>query len=65
MLRKRAREEDNAVLIDMASLEPGNGSSYGSTAHAAEVPSTLGVAVGMVKAPFSPLPRLMRLLHAV
>lgn len=36
MLRKRAREEDNAVLIDMASLEPGNGSSYGSTAHAAE-----------------------------
>ncbi|XP_041487790.1 anoctamin-7-like [Microtus oregoni] len=36
MLWKRAREEDNAVLIDMASLEPGNGSSYGSTAHAAE-----------------------------
>ncbi|XP_038196056.1 anoctamin-7 isoform X2 [Arvicola amphibius] len=36
MLRKRVREEDNAVLIDMASLEPGNGSSYGSTAHAAE-----------------------------
>lgn len=44
MLRKRAREEDNAVLIDMASLEPGTGSSYGSTVHAVEVPSTLGVA---------------------
>ncbi|XP_057617908.1 anoctamin-7 isoform X2 [Chionomys nivalis] len=48
MLRKRAREEDNAVLIDMASLEPGNESSYGSTAHAAEagkqqvVPSRVG-----------------------
>lgn len=65
MLRKRTREEDNAVLIDMASLEPGTGSSYGSTAHAAEVPSTLGVAVGMVKAPFSLLPRLLRLPRAV
>ncbi|XP_037066042.1 anoctamin-7 isoform X3 [Peromyscus leucopus] len=36
MLRRRAREEDSAVLIDMASLESENGSSYGSTAHASE-----------------------------
>ncbi|XP_027253471.1 anoctamin-7 isoform X2 [Cricetulus griseus] len=36
MLRRRAREEDDAVLIDMASLESGNGSSYGSTTHASE-----------------------------
>lgn len=64
MLRRRAREEDSAVLIDMASLESENGSSYGSTAHASEVPSTLGVLVGRVKVLFFPLPRLwaMRLL---
>lgn len=54
MLRRRAREEDDAVLIDMASLESGNGSSYGSTTHASEVPSTQGVGASLMKVPFSP-----------
>ncbi|XP_040608917.1 anoctamin-7 isoform X3 [Mesocricetus auratus] len=47
MLRRRAPEEDDAVLIDMASLESGSGSSYGSTAHASEVPSALGAVASM------------------
>ncbi|XP_055472765.1 anoctamin-7 [Psammomys obesus] len=48
MLRRRTREEDSMVLIDMASPEAGNDCSYGSTAQASEadkqqvVPSRVG-----------------------
>lgn len=52
MLRRQAGEEDSIVLIDMASPEAGNGCSYGSTAQASEVPSTLGVVASTVKLPF-------------
>ncbi|XP_008827371.1 anoctamin-7 [Nannospalax galili] len=36
MLRRRAQEEDSAVLIDMAFPKAQKGSSYGSTAHTSE-----------------------------
>lgn len=58
MLRGQAREEDSVVLIDMASPEAGDGCSYGSTAQASEVSSTLGVVFSMVKPPFPLLPGL-------
>lgn len=66
MLRRQTREEDSVVLINMASPEAGNDCSYGRTAQASQVPSTIGMVFSM-KLPLFLLPRLQatRLLCAV